>query len=427
MTLRFFPISGRRTAVSGQEDSSIRQMADKKESIFKNKNFIFLWAGQTISILGDNLYYLALMWWVLEKTGSTAIMATVAICSAVPSVVLGPIAGTYADRVNRKRLLISMDLGRAILISLPAVLLLLGGLQVWHILIISALLSTMSTFFGPALSAFIPLIVETDDLTRANSLTQFSMNMSGILGPSLAGVLIALIGSASVMFLDALSFFISAVAIILIFVKKEEIGTIEKKEFLHELKEGFVYIRNEQVIFSIVLLAAVLNFFVGPVGIYMPVVAKEILKAGAQGFGFLASSVSVGGLLASLLLSIVGNVKSKGIMIILGIFLGGWGLAFFGISSHLWLSLLLLGLVGMLFSLVNILIASEFQTLIPNQLQGRVFGTMNTLSMGLRPLSLALAGVLSDLFKVQLVIFASGVLIALGGIYGFFIKSLRKL
>lgn len=402
-------------------------MSEEKKSIFKNRNFILLWIGQTISVIGDNLYYLALMWWVLEKTGSTAIMATVAICSAVPSVILGPIAGTYADRVNRKRLLISMDFGRAILIFFPAILLLLGHLEVWHIFIIAVFLSTMTTFFSPTLSAFIPRIVETENLTRANSLTQFTFSISGILGPALAGVILALIGTAEVMFLNALSFLVSAVAILLIFVKKEQILAREKKRFLHELKEGFVYIKKEHVIFSMVLLFSVLNFFIGPLGIYMPVVAKKILNMGAEGFGFLASSVSVGMLLGSLFLGIVGNIKSKGIVIILGIFLGGWGVALFGISSHLWSSLFLLGLAGFSFSLVNILVMSVFQTLIPNQIQGRVFGTIGTLAQGLRPISLALAGVLADLFKVQHVIFASGVLIALGGIYGFFIKGLRKL
>jgi len=378
-------------------------------------------------VIGDSLYSLALMWLVLEKTGSTAIMATVAICSSVPAVILGPIAGTYADRVDRKRLLISMDFGRAILISLPAILLLFNALEVWHVFVIAVFLSIMSTFFNPTLSAFIPKIVETENLTRANSLTQFSFSISGILGPSLAGVLVALIGTSNVMFLDALSFAISAIAIIMIFVKTEKVLTGERKRFFHELKEGFVYIKNEQAIFSIVLLACVLNFFVAPVGIYMPVMAKKILNAGSEGFGFLASSVAVGGLLGSLLLSVVGNIKSKGMVIIGGIFFGGLTLAFFGISPYLWSSLILCGLVGFFFSLGNIVISSVFQAMIPNQIQGRVFGTMGTLAMGLRPVSLALAGVLSDLFKVQVVIFASGVLIALGGMYGFFIKSLRKL
>ena len=242
-------------------------MPEEKSSILKNRNFLLLWAGQTISLIGDNLYYLALMWWVLEKTGSTAAMATVAICSAIPSVILGPIAGTYADRIDRKKLLISMDFGRAILIATPAVLLWLGALQVWHIFIIAILLSTMSTFFNPTLSAFIPQIVKTENLTRANSLTQLSFSFSGILGPSLAGVLVAFIGTPSVMMLDAMSFFVSGTAILLILVKKVEVIASEKRKFLHELKEGFVYIKSVQFVLSMVLLASVLNFFAGPLSI----------------------------------------------------------------------------------------------------------------------------------------------------------------
>jgi MFS family permease len=320
-----------------------------------------------------------------------------------------------------------MDFGRAILIATPAVLLWFNALQVWHIFVIAISLSTMSTFFNPTLSAFIPQIVETENLTRANSLTQLSFSISGILGPSLAGVLVAFIGTASVMFLDAISFFISGTAILLILVKKTEVVVAEKRKFLHELKEGFVYIKNEQFVFSMVLLASVLNFFAGPIGIYMPVMAKNVLNAGSEGFGFLASAISIGGLLGSLFLSLVKDIKSKGLVIIGGISFGGLLIALFGISTHLWASLLILGLVGFFFSLTNIVLAAVFQTKVPNQLQGRVFGTLNTMSMGLRPVSLALAGVLSDLFKIQLVIFVSGVLIALGGVYGFFIKSVRRI
>jgi DHA3 family macrolide efflux protein-like MFS transporter len=402
-------------------------MVEDKKTIFKNRNFIFLWVGQTISLMGDNLYYLALMWWVLEKTGSTAAMATVAICSSIPSIILGPIAGTYADRIDRKRLLISMDFGRAILIATPAILLWFDALQVWHIFIIAISLSTMSSFFNPTLSAFLPQIVEKENLTRANSLTQLSFSISGILGPSLAGVLVAFIGTASVMLLDTVSFFISGTAILLILVKKAEVVVAEKRNFLNELKEGFVYIKNEQFVFSMVLLASVLNFFAGPISIYMPVMAKNVLNAGSEGFGFLASAVSVGSLVGSLCLGLLGDVKRKGLFILGGIFLGGWAIAFFGISTHLWASMIILGLLGFFLSLTNVVLATVFQAKVPNQLQGRVFGTLNTMSMGLRPVSLALAGVLSDLFKIQLVIFVSGVLIALGGVYGFFIKSVRKI
>ena len=131
--------------------------------------------------------------------------------------------------------------------------------------------------------------------------------------------------------------------------------------------------------------------------------------------------------MGSLGLGLLGNIRRKGLVILGGIFLGGWAIAFFGISTHLWVSMIILGLVGFFLSLTNVVLATLFQSMVPNQLQGRIFGTLNTMSMGLRPISMALAGVLSDLFKVQLVILVSGVLIALGGVYGFFIKSVRRI
>ncbi|MCJ7497975.1 MAG: MFS transporter, partial [candidate division Zixibacteria bacterium] len=289
-----------------QEKSSI--------SIFRNLNFFFIWVGQSVSLVGDFLYMIALMWWVLERTGSTAAMATVAICSSLPSIILGPFAGTYVDRVDKRKLLILMDLGRGILIIIPGILYFLNQLQVWHIFIIAAFLSSMSTFSNPALASFIPVIVDKEQLIRANSLSQLSNNLLGIIGPALGGVLVALLGVGAVMFLDALSFFISVIAIFLVRIKTEKVFDQEKrKKFLHDLLDGLKFIRTEKGILGLVFLFSLLNFFVAPVGVLIPLVVKKILKMGAEGFGVLGSSISIGMVLGSLFLGMIGEVKKKGI------------------------------------------------------------------------------------------------------------------
>jgi MFS family permease len=403
-----------------QEKSSI--------SIFRNLNFFFIWVGQSVSLVGDFLYMIALMWWVLEKTGSTAAMATVAICSSLPSIILGPFAGTYVDRVDKRKLLILMDLGRGILIIIPGILYFLNQLQVWHIFIIAAFLSSMSTFFNPALASFIPVIVDKEQLIRANSLSQLSNNLLGIIGPALGGALVALFGTGAVMFLDALSFFISVVAIFFVRIKTEKVFAQDaRKKFFHDLLDGLTFIRTQSGVLGLVILFSLLNFFIAPVGVLIPVLVKKILKMGAEGFGVLGSSISIGMVLGSLFIGMIGGVKRKGIFILAGITVAGLFLALFGISESFWTSIFLLGCCGFGFSFANVLVPVVFQTKIPQEKQGRVFGTLGTISGGLRPISLALVGVLGGLLPIQMIIFLSGVLVTLGGLGGFLVKGIRDL
>ncbi len=404
------------------------QKTESSLSILKNRNFMLVWAGQTISVMGDSLFQIALMWWVLEKTGSVALMATVAIIVALPTIILGPFAGTYVDRVDKRALLIFMDWGRGILLLFPAFLLYLQSLELWHVYILAILLASMTTFFNPALNSFIPLIVQKDSLTRANSLTQFSRNLSGVLGPALGGILMAFFGAGLVLFLDSLTFLFSALAIILVKVSLiRKLEEAEAKHFFADLWDGLKYIRNESIIFGTMILFSLINFFIAPIGIFLPVMVKDVLKMGPEGFGFLTSSISVGMLLGTMFLGIKGEIKKKGLFIIKSIIVGGLALAVFGISKSFLASILILALAGIFFSFVNVTALVVFQTKIPHAKQGRVFGTLSTVVWGLRPISLGLIGVLAELIQVQWVIFFSGILVALGGVGGFLVKGIRKM
>jgi DHA3 family macrolide efflux protein-like MFS transporter len=399
-----------------------------KVLLFINRNFLLVWIGQTISVIGDNLYAIALMWWVLEKTGSTALMATVAICATLPAVILGPFAGTYVDRVDRRKLLVFMDLGRAFLLFIPAILFFYQRLEVWHINIVAVFLSSMTIFFSPALDSFTPSIVEKNSLTRANSLIQFSRNLSGILGPSLAGVLMALFGAGWVMLLNGISFLVSGLAIFLVRVAKVEISELKvKQHFFADLWDGLVYLKKQSLIFSTLILFSLLNFFLAPIGILIPVMVKEVLKMGAEGFGFLMSAISVGMILGTLILGLKGEVKRKGWVVVSGIILGGLTLALFAISEKFWLSMIFLGIAGLSFSLVNVLAVVIFQQKVPPDKRGRFFGTASTLAQGLRPISLGLVGVISVWLNVRLILLFSGILVALGGLGGFLVKGMKEI
>lgn len=304
------------------------------------------------------------------------------LCS-FPFIIAGPFAGTYVDRVDRKNLMIWMDFLRGVLISAPGILFFWGKLEVWHIYIVTLGLSAMTAFLNPALNSLIPLIVQKDSLTRANSLSQLSRNLSGILGPALGGILVALLGSGWVMILDGITFGLSGLAIA--FIRGVQVIVSEAKQrqhFFADLWDGLIFIKNQSVIFWNMILFSLINFFIAPIAILMPVVVKEVLRMGPEGFGFLTSAISVGMFLGTLFLGIKGEVKRKGSVIILSIVFGGICLAFFGISTSFSLSMLLLALAGLTFSLVNVLVIVVFQTRIPHDKQGRVFGSLNTVGWG---------------------------------------------
>ncbi|MCJ7507692.1 MAG: MFS transporter, partial [candidate division Zixibacteria bacterium] len=178
-------------------------------------------------------------------------------------------------------------------------------------------------------------------------------------------------------------------------------------------------------IWGIISLAVIINFLFAPFGIYMPVMVKNVFKMGPQGFGYLGAAVSLGMLAGSLFLSIKGQIKRKGLVIVSSVCLMGLCISSFGISQYFILSLSLLALMGVFITFANTLIVVVFQSQVPTQVQGRVFGTTSTFAQGLQPISLALAGVLSDLFKVQFIILTSGILAFLVGIYGFFMKGIK--
>ncbi|HDL86342.1 MAG TPA: MFS transporter, partial [Candidatus Acetothermia bacterium] len=160
--------------------------------LWRNRNFVLVWAGQSLSMFGSRLTYIALLWWVLEKTGSAAALAGVAIASALPTLFLGPIAGVFIDRLDRRKLMLAMDLVNGIIIGTAATLLLIGRLQVWEIYLFTALASTATLFHRPSLQSSIPNLVPGEQLTKANSLYQISAGAAGIAGPAVGGILVGM-------------------------------------------------------------------------------------------------------------------------------------------------------------------------------------------------------------------------------------------
>jgi len=397
-----------------------------RPTVLRNKSFLLLWLGQLVSQLGDRVHALAVVWWVLEKTGSAALMGTVLIAATIPAVVLGPVAGGYVDRWNRKAVIVGMDFARGLIVIWVAALTIRGTLEIWQLLVGTSAMAVASVFFGPAVSATVPNLVRPSEITRANSLSQMVSQGTGIVGPAVGGILVAVWGVGGVFVLNGLSFIASGVSELFISVPRVERREVARKHIVAELGDGFSFVRNEPTIFGILKTAAVLNFFTAPFAILLPIVARDYLGRGSEAFGFIMAAFSVGFLAASAILAATKDVRRKHPLIILGVSLAGACLVAMGLFITYTSYITLMALIGVLLGLANILIMSYFQTVVPDALRGRVFGFMMTLSGGLQPLAFGVVGLLTDLLSVPIIFVVSGCALVAGGLYLYSVPGMRE-
>jgi len=417
-------------ALIGEKESIYSNVMpmNNNASLWRNRNFVLVWAGQSLSMFGSRLTYIALFWWVMEKTGSATALAGVAIATALPTFFLGPIAGVFVDRLDRRRLMLAMNLINGLIIGLSATLLLIGRLQVWEIYLFTTLASTATVFHRPSLQSSIPNLVEPEQLTRANSLYQISNGVSGIAGPALGGILVGFIGSGPTMWVDAITFFVAGISLFVAsFPSPRTVASSGLRSIFSDTIFGFRFLYREKTLLFMLLLFALINFLLAPTSVLFPIMAKEVLNVGAQGFGLFGSALSVGIVVGGLLTARLKRFRRHGLGIICGLVLLGLMLAVFGLSRSICLSLGALALVGLGVAIVNTLEAVIFQTRAPNELQGRVFGAQSAVTDGLQPISLALTGAVLIVFSAPMILIGSGIAAALAGLAALASRRIRDL
>ena len=308
-------------------------------SLWSNRGFLLVWAGQSLSMFGSRLTYIALFWWVLEKTGSAATLAGVAIATALPTLFLGPIAGVFVDRLDRRRLMMAMNLINGLIIGIAGALLLTGQLQVWEIYVFTIVASTATAFHRPSLQASIPNLLTDEQLTRGNSLYQISVGAAGIAGPAVGGILVGLIGSGPTMLVDALTFMVAAISLLASsFPSPRTRARKGLSSIYSDIVIGFRFLYDKKVLLFMLLLFALINFLLAPTSVLFPIMAKDVLHVGARGFGLFGSALSVGIVLGGLLTARLKRFRCHGLGIICGLVLLGLMLAVFGLSRSMSLS-----------------------------------------------------------------------------------------
>lgn len=390
---------------------------DVKVAIFHNRNFVLLLVSALFSAPGYYVYLIGSEWLMLNITDNRFYFGLLFFVAAIPRLVLLAVGGIIADRVNRRTILFWSDFSRALLISVLVVLIWTDAVQVWHLLLLAGLFGISDAFSYPAMNAMVPTILKEDQLQRGNSFMQMANQISPILGPALGGTLIALLGFKGVFSVAMVMLLLASVAVLFIRLQKEEDVVDEKPTPWDELKEGFNYVRKNELIISVVVVALFINFFFsGPFAIGMPIIVKDIFNGSAVSLATIQTSMGVGALAGAILLAAI-KLKKPGVVLIISLI--GLGLLYTatGFSANVILTAGLVAIMAVLMQLINIPLITILQQSTDKRMLGRMMSLFMTVSTGLIPISfIATSSLIAIGISIQLIII-SGIMIALIAVY----------
>ncbi len=360
----------------------------------RHRNFQLFFAGQLISLIGTWMQTVAQSWLVYRMTGSALLLGTVGFASQIPVFIMAPVGGIVADRHNRQRVVISTQTASMILAGILATLTLSGRVHVWHIMVLAAGLGVVNAFDIPARQAFLIDMVGREDLMNAIALNSSMFNGARIIGPAVAGILVASIGEGWCFFANAVSYIAVIAGLLLMRIERPaKLATVGSP--LENILEGFSFARNTTPIRAILLLLGLVSFVGMPYTVLMPVFADKILHGGARGLGILMGATGVGALLGAA--SLAARVGLKGLGRLIAICAAGFGLslALFSFSTIFWLSTLLLLPVGF-FMMVQMASSNTLiQAMVPDRLRGRVMSVYSMMFMGMAPFGALSAGAIA--------------------------------
>lgn len=403
-------------------------MKSRAASLWRNRDFLIVWLGQSVSMFGTRVSYIAWIWWVLDRTDSAAATAAIGIAAAIPSFLLGPFAGAIVDRYDRRRVMQTMDLINAVLYAVASAMMFTGALRVWHVYLFAALSAVATAFHRPALRASIPNLVSQVQLTAANSYYQISRGVCGFVGLLLGGILVGWIGVAPTLLLDGATFALAGLSLALVsFPSPRQEVVARFRDILADMMAGLRFVFSRRTLFYLIMLYGLVNFLLAPMGTLFSILSKDLFGAGPQGFGMLNSSVSAGLLVGGFVAAALRRYHKHGWVICGSLLLLGVALALFGVSRSLYLSMGMLAILGMAVANANVFQAVIFQTHVPNEMQGRTFAAQFAISEGLQPIALALIGGVLTVVSIPTVLVVSGIGIILATVGGLTFGRLGRL
>lgn len=400
-------------------------MVNGRQDKLWTASFFILWQGQLVSTVGDAVYGIALGFWVLAVTGSTALMGLLMAVSTLPGVLVSPFAGVLIDRSNKKRLFILMDLLRGICIVLLAAAAYRGVIAIWMVFAAGILLSICGAVFSPGIQSTIPDLVPKSKITNANSVFLIVSSGSNLIGNVAGGFLYQALGAPFLFLVDGLSFLFSGASMPFVKIPKSE-----HKETLHffdDMAAGFKFMWRQTGLRVILIIIALSNFFsFVAIVLFMPLF-KYTPYLGAEKYGVAMACFMGGAMLGFILLSVLTVKPANKLKLFMLSYFASNSLLIIAVNMRIIVVMVpLLVLAGFLNSLVNVLLISTVQASTPQDVRGKVMSFISMTTSGLTPFAMALGGVLGGIFPIRYVIsaaFFAGLFVALPSCFS---KSFRE-
>jgi MFS family permease len=394
-----------------------QEYSNRFKSIFRTlryRNYRLFFGGQLISLIGTWMQQIAMTWLVYRLTNSPLLLGVVGFASQMPTFLLSPFAGVLADRMNPHRIIITTQTLAMIQAAVLAILTLTGNISVWQIISLSVFLGLVNAFDIPARQTFVLEMIENkEDLGNAIALNSSMFNGARLIGPSIAGMLLVVIGEGMCFLLNAVSF-IAVIAALLAMKLPERKQHTHSNGVVRGLKEGFSYAFGFASIRYILLLVALVSAMGMPYTVLMPVFAKDILEGGPHTLGFLMGATGVGAMTGALYLASRKTVVGLGRWIAIAAAIFGVGLIGFSFARVLWLSMGLLFVTG--FGMMTQMASCNtiLQTIVEDDKRGRVMSFYTMAFMGMAPLGSLLAGSLASKIGAPHTLLISGILCIIG-------------
>jgi MFS family permease len=412
-------------------------------SVLKIRDFRLLFTGEGISLLGDQFYFIALPWLALQLTGSPLTVGGILAVQGVPRALFMLVGGAVTDRLSPRRVMLGSNVGRLVLVSLLAVLVLTGSVNVWSLYAVALAFGVADGFFFPAQAAIVPQIARTSQLQAANAVVQGLDQVSQFAGPVLAGTLIGslmsgrsgLEGVGVAFGVDAISF---AASIAMLSIMKVDQSRWAERDaataggsasLVGSLREGLAYMWNDRTLRALLLMILAVNFLaVGPLLVGIPALAEARLTEGAQGFGAIMSAFGGGSLVG---IGFAGGLPKPPPRITGSLLLSicaafGVGLAALGFAHSLVVAILPALLMGFAMGYLVVFFFTWMQSRTPQRMMGRMMSLITFASVGLVPVSQALSGVVAQ-HTITGLFLGAAALLTLVVLRAWFVPSLREM
>jgi DHA3 family tetracycline resistance protein-like MFS transporter len=381
----------------------------------RHRDFRLLWAGMTVSLLGDGITTIALAWQAYEISGAPSALAVIGVAQTIPHVVLLLLSGVVSDRFERRKVMIAADLLRMVAVAALGLLSITGAIEIWHMMLIAACYGAGTAFFGPAFDAVVPDLVPAADLTQANALDQFVRPaVFRMLGPAVGGWLIAGFGEPGPAFLvDSTTFLVSIVCLLAIRTRRAYASTepMTAASTLHEIREGMRYVCTRAWLWG-TFLAATLAYLIfwGPAEVLVPFIVKEEMGRSAGELGLVFALGGIGAMLAAVVMSHRALPRRH-----MTFMYGAWTISTlmvtcYGLARFPWQLMAASFVFNALESAGLIIWITTKQRLIPGRLLGRVSSLDWFISIGLVPVSYALTGPIAAVLGPRTTLVVAGLL-----------------